>query len=114
MAKKTYFHTCPTCGANLDPGETCDCSKQTKATKIVYICDRKACNPCSGEHCHYTTDIRHAVNFKNPPTEADLDRNFVLLSNEQYMEQDRCVCCGRGVPEGRLICPRCEVDAVVG
>ena len=21
----TYYHTCPYCGANLDPGETCDC-----------------------------------------------------------------------------------------
>lgn len=22
----TYYHTCPVCGANLDPGEKCDCS----------------------------------------------------------------------------------------
>lgn len=21
-----YFHTCPLCGANLDPGERCDCA----------------------------------------------------------------------------------------
>lgn len=21
----TYYETCPYCGANLDPGETCDC-----------------------------------------------------------------------------------------
>ena len=21
----TYYHTCPYCGANLDPGESCDC-----------------------------------------------------------------------------------------
>jgi hypothetical protein len=21
----SYFHTCPDCGAHLDPGETCDC-----------------------------------------------------------------------------------------
>ena len=20
-----YYHTCPYCGASLDPGETCDC-----------------------------------------------------------------------------------------
>lgn len=20
-----YYHTCPNCGANLDPGEHCDC-----------------------------------------------------------------------------------------
>lgn len=23
-----YYHTCPLCGANLDPGERCDCSKK--------------------------------------------------------------------------------------
>lgn len=22
-----YYHTCPDCGANLDPGETCDCTR---------------------------------------------------------------------------------------
>lgn len=22
-----YYHTCPECGANLDPGEKCDCQK---------------------------------------------------------------------------------------
>lgn len=23
----TYYHTCPVCGANLDPGEQCDCER---------------------------------------------------------------------------------------
>lgn len=23
----SYFHSCPICGANLDPGERCDCIK---------------------------------------------------------------------------------------
>lgn len=22
----SYYHTCPDCGANLDPGERCDCT----------------------------------------------------------------------------------------
>lgn len=25
--KKTYYDTCPKCGANLDPGEHCDCEE---------------------------------------------------------------------------------------
>jgi len=25
-----YYHECPECGANLDPGETCDCRKPAK------------------------------------------------------------------------------------
>lgn len=23
-----YYHTCPDCGANLDPGEHCDCGRE--------------------------------------------------------------------------------------
>ena len=26
------------------------------------------------------------------------------------MDADRCVCCGRIIPEGRMICTRCEKD----
>lgn len=25
MSARRYYHTCPCCGANLDPGERCDC-----------------------------------------------------------------------------------------
>ena len=25
MKRYPYYHTCPRCGANLDPGECCDC-----------------------------------------------------------------------------------------
>lgn len=32
----TYYHTCPLCGANLDPGESCDCQKeQSTAPKVT-------------------------------------------------------------------------------
>lgn len=27
MGKRTYYNTCPYCGAALDPGETCDCQE---------------------------------------------------------------------------------------
>ncbi len=26
-----YYNTCPDCGANLDPGERCDCTKEKSA-----------------------------------------------------------------------------------
>lgn len=29
-----YYHTCPLCGANLDPGERCDCAAE--AVKRVF------------------------------------------------------------------------------
>ena len=25
-----YYHTCSSCGSNLDPGEVCDCEKKKK------------------------------------------------------------------------------------
>ena len=25
-------------------------------------------------------------------------------------DADRCVCCGEIVPEGRMVCPRCEIE----
>lgn len=27
----SYYRTCPRCGANLDPGEVCDCWNEEKA-----------------------------------------------------------------------------------
>lgn len=31
MSYKPYYHTCPTCGANLDPNETCsDCKEESE------------------------------------------------------------------------------------
>ena len=31
---------------------------------VMYLCDRKACVRCDNPECHYTVDIRHAVNFE--------------------------------------------------
>ncbi len=41
----------------------CDLMEKNKR-RILYICDRRKCNNCSME-CTHTTDIEHAVNFKN-------------------------------------------------
>ena len=27
MKRYPYYHTCPCCGAKLDPGERCDCEE---------------------------------------------------------------------------------------
>lgn len=31
----TYYHTCPYCGANLDPGERCDCQDELDTSSTV-------------------------------------------------------------------------------
>lgn len=29
-----YYNTCPNCGSNLDPGETCDCQSEYKPEEV--------------------------------------------------------------------------------
>ncbi len=49
----SYFHTCPHCGANLDPGEACDCREKKAA--------QGAANTRDGE----TEHVDHAVSASN-------------------------------------------------
>lgn len=37
---RTYYRSCPHCGANLDPGEKCDCNRSAAPG----VRDRKAAN----------------------------------------------------------------------
>lgn len=60
MSKNHYYVTCPDCGANLDPGETCDCKVNND---VFYLCDRRKCHKCSYPECKHTQDITHAKNF---------------------------------------------------
>ncbi len=54
-----FYNTCPLCGANLDPGEACDCGEErerkqeffsshlkmeAKARQMVFVFDREVCN----------------------------------------------------------------------
>ena len=49
-----YFHTCPLCGANLDPGERCNCADNWM--KADFLPDAgethegKEDRPCRGEN----------------------------------------------------------------
>lgn len=49
-----YFHTCPCCGANLDPGERCDCREDENAVPVLQHQDGKAeqtlTGPVSASH----------------------------------------------------------------
>lgn len=35
----TYYYTCTKCGANLDPGESCDCERQDTNENVTEKCD---------------------------------------------------------------------------
>ncbi len=38
----SYYRPCPICGANLDPGERCDCRDEKTAADAANIDDGKA------------------------------------------------------------------------
>jgi len=46
-----YYNKCPNCGANLDPGETCDCMEHepeessTKSNDAIQAGERSEANP---------------------------------------------------------------------
>lgn len=35
-----YSHECPFCGANLDPGERCDCKREDRRKRSVKVFPR--------------------------------------------------------------------------
>lgn len=46
--------------------------------RVLYICDRQACEKCHYPTCRHTTDVRHAANFKPSGDSA----------NTYYMEKE--------------------------
>lgn len=44
-------------------------------TRVVYICDGKACPECVNPDCHHTFDITHA-------------RNFECIAENEYWEKE--------------------------
>jgi hypothetical protein len=37
---------------------------QLHKVNVIYLCDRKKCEKCSFPLCKHTTDIKHAIRFK--------------------------------------------------
>lgn len=46
MAKKrgfermSYYYKCPNCGANLDPGEICECNTENQNYNVTENCEK--------------------------------------------------------------------------
>lgn len=49
MKRNSYYYTCPTCGANLDPGEKCsDCLEENEKISVdtcIHSDDEKQTTP---------------------------------------------------------------------
>lgn len=50
----SYYNTCPECGANLDPGEKCDCRSSTEPIELKIPVLKNPCKDCSDRYpcCH--------------------------------------------------------------
>lgn len=42
MSKVPYYHTCQLCGANLDPGESCDCQDSSDNQVTTKVTEKSA------------------------------------------------------------------------
>ena len=51
-----YYNTCPVCGANLDPGEECECEKITVEIKKA---------PAKKSSCGRTLKVSTGADVKN-------------------------------------------------
>lgn len=65
MTRHAYYHTCPICGANLDPGERCDCEVPVSApvAKQVSISSLQAARPRAAAFLLRSRE-RRAVNLR--------------------------------------------------
>lgn len=60
-----YYHTCPLCGANLDPGEYCDCRDEAVHTRTTI--DSRTLRRTSGhaERQHKSTLYSPSSSIRN-------------------------------------------------
>lgn len=43
-----FYHTCPHCGSNLDPGEKCDCESEAVERERIFM-ESTRTNPITGQ-----------------------------------------------------------------
>lgn len=43
-----FYHTCPLCGCNLDPGERCDCESEAAERERLFM-ENTRMNPITGQ-----------------------------------------------------------------
>lgn len=58
-----YYHTCPLCGSNLDPGEYCDCEKETNDNITIKPDNYKNVQE-GGEKKHVNFNVPHICHIR--------------------------------------------------
>ena len=71
LNEKPYYWTCPYCGANLDPGEKCDCDEARKdrgEKKII----KESCSGFRRNKKSMIATKKPYISIDKPKTLADL------------------------------------------
>ncbi len=64
---RPYYHTCPVCGANLDPGERCDCEVPRLCSITKQVVTYRPCKrPPRTAAFPLHSRNRKAVNSRSP------------------------------------------------
>ena len=64
MPRHAYYHTCPICGANLDPGERCDCEVPVSAPVAKQVSISSCKRPPRAAAFLLRSRDRRAVNLR--------------------------------------------------
>ena len=90
MTRHAYYHTCPICGANLDPGERCDCEVPVSAPvakQVWVLCKEMYERGVSGYKV--SADKRDAiVDIRAEALKKSFDILLVFLSDRLGRRED--------------------------
>ena len=107
MSKQLYTYTCPRCKKvfRTDNPEQKICSDCSKHGQPFHKARKKK----PKKHVLTFAEISHIVKVYDKIHHKFLHYGDVVSLVDRNAE--RCVCCGATIPEGRQICPQCEIKA---
>lgn len=85
-------------------------------TKVMYVCDGKACDNCSYPSCNYTSNIEHAKNFRRVLTthtdvyyrEDIIQVSMIRCKDCKWWKRVGCFCKNEDLPSANDFCSHAE------
>ena len=93
----SYYRTCPHCGANLDPGESCDCTISQVCTEARAVFPELFTGRTDREIVNEITGVVRRAKMKEAPADAantgegGAEQNSTAVSASSIIENGRSV-----------------------
>ena len=93
----SYYRTCPHCGANLDPGESCDCTISQVCTEARAVLPELFTGRNDREIVSEIAGIVRRAEMKDAPADAantgegGAEQNLTTVSTSSIVEDGRPV-----------------------